>query len=1082
MQNFEILKQKLEAFIRKFYLNQLLKGLILFVAIGLLYLLLTLFIEFLLWLSPLGRAILFWTFVAVEVFLFGRFIIYPLLKLLRITRGIDYRQASVIIGKHFPEVNDKLLNVLQLKNSSHQTELLLAGIEQKAGALRPVPFSMAINFRKNLPLLKYAAIPLFIVLAIYISGKEELFTSSYERVLNYKMAYEPPAPFNFLLGNKDLKVRENEALILKVTTQGKFIPENASIHFDGQTYFMNKTAQGNFEYQFDQVKAPFTFRLSGNGVSSVPYAVEVVKVPRLQNIQLDLDYPSHTKMPDQEIKGTGNATIPEGTVVRWTIDTRNTEMVNIQLKDSLYKFRKEKQKFDFDKKLMNDQAYQIKTSNKYAENYEQLNYLIKVVRDEMPRLELQHKIDSVDMEAHYFRGRVTDDYGISQVRLVAQPMGAQQNRIIRNISMGNGTVGEFIAAFPDTLNLQEGTSYEFYFEVFDNDAVNGFKKVKSETFFFRRKTNEEEIQERLEQQQNAIQGIDESLKNYKENERDLENISQQKKQKNELNYNDRKKLEEFLKRQKQQNQIMKSFSEKLKNTLEKEENSYNSEFKEELEKRIESREEELHQNEDLMKELEKYTEKIEDEGLTPKLEELSKRAKNDQKNLKQLLELTRRYYVQEKVQQISQELQKLGEEQEKLSEEQEQSLEKQEELNKQTDETLKELEDLKKENEALKKPLDGVGDESDEQEIKEEQNKASENMEQGNKQDSQKSQKKAGEKMQELGKKMKRQGQAGQMQQMDEDVDMLRKILDNLITFSFEQEEVMKRFQSMRPNSPKFSSELRRQNVLKENFRHIDDSLFTLGMRNPMISEMINNKISDLDYNLDKTLERFAQNQLPQGVGSQQYVITGANDLALLLDSVLQKMEQMMSMSGSGSGGGKGMQLPDIIKKQEELNEKMRKGAEQKEGQGNGEMQQNGQEEKESGEIFEIYKQQQMLRNALEEEMEKPGTGGSSKRVQQEMKQIEKELLERGFNKQTLERMKRLEHRLLDLEKSETEDGKKQERESKTNTSNFRNDAKDQILKAKEYFISTEILNRQSLPLRQNYKLKVKEYFDRRDN
>ncbi len=58
MDNFEILKKKLEAFIRKFYLNELLKGLIFFVAIGLLYFLLTLFIEYLLWLNPTGRSIL----------------------------------------------------------------------------------------------------------------------------------------------------------------------------------------------------------------------------------------------------------------------------------------------------------------------------------------------------------------------------------------------------------------------------------------------------------------------------------------------------------------------------------------------------------------------------------------------------------------------------------------------------------------------------------------------------------------------------------------------------------------------------------------------------------------------------------------------------------------------------------------------------------------------------------------------------------------------------------------------------------------------------------------------------------------
>ena len=1081
MDSFEILKQKLESFIRRFYLNQLLKGLIYFTSIGLLYFLFTLFVEYLLWLNPLGRTFLFWTFVLVEVFLFGRLIVYPLLKLFRISGGIDHEQASIIIGKHFPEVQDKLLNVLQLKKDAHQSELLIAGIEQKANDLRPVPFSLAINYRKNLPLLRFAAIPVLVILAIYIAGKEDLFTSSYERVVNYKLAYEPPAPFTFLLKNRDLKVRENESLTLQVATEGEVIPENVSIHFEGQSYFLNKISPGVFEYKFEQVTAPFSFQLSANDIYSLPFSVEVIEVPGLQNIKMELEYPSYTKLPSREVEGTGNATVPEGTVVNWQLSTRNTESVELKLRDSAYKFIKNKQEFRLQKRLMKDQQYQISTSNRNARNYEQLNYALKVVKDELPRLELEHKIDSVDMESHYFHGRVMDDYGISRVRLVAHPVEQPKEQIRREIPVGKGTLAEFITAFPDTLDLQKGVTYEFFFEVFDNDGINGAKKVKSESFFFRRKTIEEEKLQQLEQQQNAIEGIDESLRNYKQTEMELEDISQQRKQKGELNYNDRKKLQEFLKRQKQQNEIMKSFSEKLKNTLKKEENTHNSDFKDELEKRIEDREEELQQNEELMKELEKYTDKIQDEGLTPKLDELSKRAKNDKKNLEQLLELTKRYYVQEKVQQLAENLEKLAEKQDKLSEKEQQTSTEQDSLNSETGKPLEELEELRKENEELKHPFEGVGDKEEEREISEEQEKASESLQEKQKENAQKSQKRAAEKMQALAKKMKRQNQAGEMQQMEEDADMLRKILDNLITFSFEQEEVLKEFQAMRGNSAKFSSQLRRQNVLKENFRHIDDSLFALGMRNPMISEIINKKISDVDYNLDQSLDRFAQNEITRGVGSQQYVMTGANDLALLLNTALQKMEQMMSMSGSG-GKGKGMQLPDIIKKQEELNKEMRSGTEQKEGKGEKQEGKSGTGEDESGEIFEIYKQQQMLRKALEEEMKKNGVNGNSRSLQEEMKQVEKELLEKGFDEETLQRMQRLEHRLLDLEKSETEEGKKEERESRTNTSVYENRAKNQILKAKEYFISTEILNRQSLPLRPNYKLKVKEYFDGRDN
>ena len=102
-----------------------------------------------------------------------------------------------------------------------------------------------------------------------------------------------------------------------------------------------------------------------------------------------------------------------------------------------------------------------------------------------------------------------------------------------------------------------------------------------------------------------------------------------------------------------------------------------------------------------------------------------------------------------------------------------------------------------------------------------------------------------------------------------------------------------------------------------------------------------------------------AENRLHQGISSQQYTITGANELAALLSDLLGNMQNMMSQaSGSGKGGkgqgqgkgqGKGFQLPDIIKKQESLNDQMERGIEKgKKGEGNSEGEGKGQGEGES--------------------------------------------------------------------------------------------------------------------------------------
>ena len=96
MEQSKFIYQKLELFIKKFYTNELIRGMIFFVGLGLLYFLFTLFVEYFLWLKPMGRTVLFWTFIGVEAFLLLRYILFPTFKLLKIQKGIDYKDKLTL--------------------------------------------------------------------------------------------------------------------------------------------------------------------------------------------------------------------------------------------------------------------------------------------------------------------------------------------------------------------------------------------------------------------------------------------------------------------------------------------------------------------------------------------------------------------------------------------------------------------------------------------------------------------------------------------------------------------------------------------------------------------------------------------------------------------------------------------------------------------------------------------------------------------------------------------------------------------------------------------------------------------------
>ncbi|MCK8523694.1 hypothetical protein M0D21_19075 [Aquimarina sp. D1M17] len=1102
-------------------MNELIKGVILFVAIGLIYFLLTVVVEYFLWLNTIGRTILFWLFIVVELGLFIRLILVPMAKLFKLTKGINFEEASKIIGNHFPEVDDKLLNLLQLNNSSNESDLLLASIEQKSSQLKPVPFRLAINFKSNLKYLKYAAVPLTIFLVLLIINRLNWISDSYKRVVNYEVAYEPPAPFQFLIENDKLESFENKDYILKVKTTGDVIPETVTIEYEDEIYFLKSTSIGEFEYTFVQPKESVEFVLTANNISTNSFTLNIVPVPALLNFEMKLDYPGYTGKKDEVLKSSGNATIPEGTKVEWLVNTRNTQRVDIRTKDSVINFQDDEGVFKYGMNVYNNLDYEITTSNNEVKNYDNLSFNLNVIKDQYPELNLKSEKDTIDNNTMYFFGRISDDYGLSKLRLVYYDMETE-DRKFENISINTSVFDEFIYAFPSGLNLVDGKDYEFYFEVFDNDVIHNYKSTKSQVFNFRKLTEEERENELLKKQNEAISGLNKSLDKFKNQEKELQSLSKLQKEKKRLDFNDKKKLNDFLKRQKRQEDMMRDFSKKLKDNLDQFEKKNEEEpFKDALKERLERNEERLKKNEKLLEEIERLADKIQKEELTKKLEELGKENKNAKKNLEQLLELTKRYYVAEKHEKLAQKLDDLSKKQEELSEknDSENTKEKQEELNKEFEEFQKEMEELRKANEDLKKPMNLDQKKDDEKKIQDEQKKASENLEKEDKSDAKKNQKSAAQKMKEMSNSMQMQMQMASGEQQQEDMEMLRQVLDNLVDFSIEQEALMKDFKGIDIDDPSYSNKLKRQSVLRENFIHVDDSLYALAMRTPQITEMVTKKLTDIEFNIDKSLERLAENQVVQGTANQQYTVTGSNDLAYLLSRTLDQMQNSMSASGKGKKGNNEFQLPDIIKKQEELNEEMKKGMEkgQKQGQKNGQQNQDGegenkegkqgekgdkkgdkkgknqdggskvgdgefeqQQEYLNGELYEIYKQQQELRNALQDKIKKEGLDkGLGSGLLKRMEQVEQELLEKGFNSNTLSKMLDLKHQLLKLEDATFEQGEEERRESKTNQTQFDNENTKLLENAKQYFNTTEILNRQVLPLRQNYKQKVQKYFNK---
>jgi hypothetical protein len=308
--------------------------------------------------------------------------------------------------------------------------------------------------------------------------------------------------------------------------------------------------------------------------------------------------------------------------------------------------------------------------------------------------------------------------------------------------------------------------------------------------------------------------------------------------------------------------------------------------------------------------------------------------------------------------------------------------------------------------------------------------------------------------MKQMSQKMQQAMSDMQANSIDENIDGLRKILENLVTFSFKQEDLMQKFNEISVRHPDFGKELKKQNELKTYFEHVDDSLYVLSMRLPQLSTKIQTDLSNTHYNLDQSLENFSENRFNSGSSNQQYVITSVNNLSDFLSDLLNNMQNSMNSSGKGKGGGKPFSLPTLIQGQKGVSEQMKKGMQKgkgkegdkkgkgdKEGKkgsgdskGNGSSEGNGDNEKLNGELFKIYQQQSALRQQLQDAIKEGGGGnGDAKKVLKTMEQLENDILEKGFTQGTLQRMQQLEYELLKLDKAAFEQGKDKKRKSNTN-------------------------------------------------
>jgi len=1110
------IKERLTQFIKQYYLNKILRG-SLFLGISFIVLLLVFStIEFFGWFNSGTRAFLFYFYLGFNALVLWFYLLVPFSRLLGIAKGIGIKMAAKIIGQHFPQIEDKLLNLLQLQEQDNTStnesfvskELIEEAIRQKELMLRPFPFVKAIEFRSSLRYARYL-VPALLVFIALLGFKPELIKDPVRRIRNYHVHYEKPAPFSFVVLNEDLTGVAKSNYTLRFTTKGQEMPSEAYIEVNGINYKAQKKSRNIFEYEFRNIQGNVDFRMNSVNIWSAHHRLNVIPRPSVKSFTVYVEYPSYTNKTNEEIDNVGDLVVPRGTMLTWRFNTHHTDGLKVFFDEIPVTLKKESQlRYSFAQRIMKNVNYSVTPVNEFIDTLSPVGYTLEVIPDENPAIQVSELFDSLNQFFVFFTGEIADDYGFTGLKYHAAHVRNQDtlSKKITPLPYAPSELKQQFMHFADLRNLGfiPGDELIWFFEVWDNDQIMGPKSVRTYTGTYQLPGLNElnEIQDQLEEE--IKDEMDKAIRTAQAIRQEAREMQNELRFKEQLNWQDRDKISQLLQRQDQLKNQMEYLKKKVDHKYQKE-----NQFKE-IDRDILEKQKQLQDlmdkllDEDtrkLMEEIQKLMDELNKDKIGEMLEKIQMNNEELNLELERNLELFKQLELEKELHDNIQALEKLAEEQKKLAEE---SLQKnadvekikkeQNQLNQEFDQISDELKKIEEKNQSLEFPNQLQNTDQEQQDIKKEMKQSMQNLQQGKPQKAGQNQQNSSDKLKELSDKLNDMLDDMLAEQLAEDIMTLRLILNNLIHLSLEQEKLMEVAKKTSRVNPKYPEIINQQNKLRRDFQIVEDSLVALGKRQMAVKSIVSKEISNIKESMEQSVNRFLDVHTvgirnaagrEQGIERQQYAMTSMNNLALLLAESLDSMrDQQNQQSGEGKqcdkpkpGSGK-PSLKQMRQNQQSLNQQLQQMKQHMEQQG---QQPNGKRNSMSEQFARMAAEQEALRRALNDYMQElQGQGikdlGEFSELMEEMEKTEEELVNKLLNNNTLLRQEQITTRLLESEKAEMEREQEERRES--------TEAKKQIFGNPTLFLEYNKLKereqemlRYSTPLLQPfYKQKVNEY------
>lgn len=1025
------------------------------------------------WFDTLLRSIVFWAIVSVTVGLGSYGLLRPILRHYGILPGVSEEAVARRVGFRYPEIADRLVNLLHLvegRRSDAPGPMVEAAINALGKRMQHVPFDRVEDFGRAKAISRLASLPM-VGLLVFVLAAPDTFLDASGRLLAPGTTFERPAPFALEVAPGFVDILRGDALPVTVRATGSALPRAVVLETNNvgekhvEEITLAQDSAGLFRHTIVNLRETLRYRAIAGSVTTEWFTARVDDRPIVRRLDITLRPPAYTRLPAQKLPpNVGDIFALPGAYVHVSVLLGKADGVSALLRFddgrevalSVEDAREATGGFT----LRKEGSYEIILRTMWGtENTDPITYTLQLLEDAYPTVDILDPAPDAEVDASLetpVELRTNDDYGLSRLVVFFRLAESRFSDVMpdfESFDIGlehpETPVGALRYHWRLTattkIDMVPGDVIEYYAQVWDNDAVAGFKTARSSTHRLRLPSLAERYAE-LAEEHEEVEGEMEALLAETESIREqFQELRDELRQKVDSDWDDGRQLESLSAQQQEMEERIDALAEKMQASTETmEDHGLVSEETLQMFAELQRVTEEINSPE-LMEALRELQQAMED--LSPRLmqEAIEKFEFNEEmfrNRLERSLELFKRLQIQQKLEEAANRAEDLADRQEQLSEateREEQHSDDQadrlaaEQLRaKELMETLEErMADLEQRMESLRNTpeaqMEELNERTSEQEIPEHMQQNAEMLQEQKMQEARQGQQQMRQQLQQLQGNLQGLQSAMQGQQQRVNIQLLRRTLMDILSLSHDQEAVRKDVGAAEPDGPLVRGLAQRQLALSDGLNVVSDSLQRLSNEIPQMTRDVQRHAGVALQAMAKATVALADRSTRQAIVEQQRSMEHLNELALLMTDLL---EQLMNASGSNSGGGMSMdqmiqQLQQMAGQQQQLNQQLQEMLNQMQGQRlTTDMQER---------LQQMGAQQQNLRHQLREMSRQRAlssklTGDLDKIAEQMLETIE-ELQGGSLHQRTKERQQQILTRLLDASRSMYERGKQKKRE-----------------------------------------------------